>query len=150
MNAHPCLECGEPLTVRAHKERTRVGRYTVEDDSARVPVCPNGHTELALEELAGFERRAAMVVLSEAADIGGAEIRFARKAMGLTGVRLGRLLDVKPETISRWENGHETMSRVSRLALLAVVKDLPALERIEHDPAKVSEVLHVHDAEHAA
>lgn len=150
MNAHPCLECGEPLTVRAHKERTRVGRYTVEDDSTHAPVCPNGHAEVSLEELAGFERRAAVVVLSEAAGIGGAEIRFARKAMGLTGVRLARLLEVQPETVSRWENDKDKILRVSRLALLAIVKDLPALERIEREPAKASEVLHVRDAGHAA
>jgi len=103
------------------------GRYKVEDSSVMVPVCANGHVQIALEALAEYERRAAIVVLSEAAEIGGAEIRFARKTVGLTQARLAAVLDVAPETVSRWENDHEPMSRISRLALLAVVRDFPSL-----------------------
>jgi DNA-binding XRE family transcriptional regulator len=68
------------------------------------------------------------IVLSEAADIGGDEVRFARQSLGLTQARLAGLLDVAPETVSRWETGSETMSRVSRLAS---VKDVEGLARIE-------------------
>jgi len=133
--------------MRAHVKRTRVGRYKVDDGSQMLPTCENGHQEMALSDLAEYERRAAAVVLSEAADIGGAEIRFARKALGLTQARLGTLLDVAPETVSRWETGSETMSRVSRLALLAVVQDAPGLARLEkNEPARAAEVLRVHAA----
>jgi transcriptional regulator with XRE-family HTH domain len=84
------------------------------------------------------------VVLSEAADISGDEIRFARKSLGFTQARLARLLDVAPETVSRWETGSETMSRVSRLALLAVVNDAWGLARIERgDGARTGETLRV-------
>ena len=97
--------------------------------------------------MAEYERRAAVVVLSEVAEVGGAEIRFARKALGLTQARLAALLEVAPETVSRWETGAETMSRVSRLALLAVVRDPRGLARLEKDePARPSEVLNVHAA----
>jgi len=144
---HACVECGAPLGNGPHVKRTRVGRYRVEDDSQALPVCPNGHAELSTEDLAGYERRAAVVVLSEAADIGGAEIRFARKALGLTQASLAALLDVAPETISRWETGSEAMSRVSRLALLAVVAGPEGLVRLgKNDLARTAEVLHVHAA----
>lgn len=144
---HACLECGAPLSTRTYVKRTRVGRYKVDDPSQLVPVCTNGHAEIDLKQLAEYERRAAVVVLSEVAEVGGAEIRFARKALGLTQARLAGLLDVVPETVSRWETGSEVMSRVSRLALLAVVCDPDALARLEkNDLAKAAEVLQVHHA----
>ena len=144
---HPCEECGSAVTVRTHARRTRVGRYKVDDASKPVRVCANGHAEITLDELAEYERRAAVVVLSEVADVGGAEIRFARKALGLTQARLAGLLDVAPESVSRWETGAENMSRVSRLALLAIVREPAALERLEkNEAARTAEVLHVHDA----
>jgi hypothetical protein len=60
---------------------------------------------------------------------------------------LAALLDVAPETVSRWEHDRETMSRVSRLALLAVVRDPEALARLEkNEPARTAEVLRVHAA----
>lgn len=139
-----CLECGAPLVLRAHVQRTRVGRYKVEDSSLHVPRCVHGHTELSLVELASYEQRAAVIVLSEVVDVGGAEIRFARKSLGLTQARLAALLDVAPETISRWETGSESMSRVSRLALLAVVRSAGALARLEkNNLAHIAEVLRV-------
>ena len=141
---HPCDECGAAVTAGKPVRRTRVGRYKVDDDSRAGPVCANGHAELDLDELAEYERRAAIAVLSEAADIGGDEIRFARKSLGFTQARLARLLDVAPETVSRWETGSETMSRVSRLALLAVVNDAGGLARIERgDGARTGEALRV-------
>jgi DNA-binding transcriptional regulator YiaG len=144
---HPCVECGATLSPQTYVKRTRVGRYKVEDSSQVVSACANGHPELDLKQLAEYERRAAVVVLSEAADVGGAEIRFARKALGLTQARIAGLLDVAPETVSRWETGSETMSRVSRLALLAVVRDARALDRLaKNEPARTAEVLRVHAA----
>jgi len=144
---HPCVECGAKLSMRGHIKRTRVGRYKVDDNSQRVPVCTNGHAELDADQLAEYERRAAVVVLSEAGDVAGNEIRFARKSLGLTQVRLAALMEVAQETISRWETGSESMSRVSRLALLAVVCAAGSLDRLaKNEPARVAEVLHVHAA----
>jgi DNA-binding transcriptional regulator YiaG len=142
-----CEECGKPLSLRTYVKRTRVGRYNVDDGSQVLAVCDNGHVEVELGQLAEYERRASVVVLSEAADIGGSEIRFARKALGLTQARLAKLLEVAPETVSRWETGAEPISRVSRLALLAVVRDPRGLARLEKDEsAAPTEVLHVHAA----
>jgi hypothetical protein len=78
---HPCVDCGAPLSLQALVQRTRVGRYKVDDGSLVVPVCADGHAELDLEQVAGYERRAAAVVLAEGASIGGGEVRFARKAL---------------------------------------------------------------------
>jgi len=148
MSDHHCYEegCGAPLALRSYTKRTKVGRYKVDDASCMLPVCENGHRELTLDAANEYERRAAVVVLSEAKEIGGEEIRAARRIVGLTQTELAKRLDVRQETVSRWENGHEPISRVSRLALLAVVIDAHALERLDDAPAPVAEVLRVHAA----
>jgi DNA-binding transcriptional regulator YiaG len=138
---HACYECGAPLSVRQHVERTVVGRYKVDDGSQRVAVCTNGHPELDLDQLTEYARRASVVVLSEAGDIGGAEVKFARKSLGLTQAKLAALLGVRQETVSRWETGQEELGRTTQLAMLAVVRDAPALERLENNPAQVDETL---------
>jgi DNA-binding transcriptional regulator YiaG len=140
---HTCHECSAPLSRRHHTERTKVGRYTVEDGSQQVVVCSNGHVELDLTQLAEYQRRAAAVVLAEAETIGGPEIKLARKSLGLTQGRLAGLLGVRQETVSRWETDQEPFGRTPRLALLAIVRDPEALERLDRAPAPANETLHV-------
>jgi DNA-binding transcriptional regulator YiaG len=145
---HACVECGAEMHARAYVQRIRVGRYKVDDGSKMLPTCANGHVELSLDDLAEYERRASAVVLAEAADIGPAEIRFARKSLGLTQARLAALMQVAPETVSRWESSNDppTISRVSRLALLAIVQGSHSLARLDDQPARTAEVLKVHAA----
>lgn len=107
---HPCVECGAPLHWRGYVKRTRVGRHQVEDDSQTVPVCLHDHPELTIEDLAGYERRAAVVVLSEVAEIGGAEIRFGRLASVAGQLRLG-LRNRRPQRPRRSASGCVGSSR---------------------------------------
>jgi DNA-binding transcriptional regulator YiaG len=44
-------------------------------------------------------------------------IRAARARLGLTQLEFGRRLDVGPSTVSRWENGHEGVSAVVKMAV---------------------------------
>ena len=41
----------------------------------------------------------------------GPTLNWARRALGLRAVDLAELLDVAPETVSRWENGHRSADR---------------------------------------
>jgi YgiT-type zinc finger domain-containing protein len=41
----------------------------------------------------------------------GPTFNWARRALGLRAVDLAELLDVAPETVSRWENGHRSADR---------------------------------------
>ena len=73
--------------------------------------------------------------------------QLVRKSLGLTQVRLAALMEVAQETISRRETGSEYMSRVSRLALLAIGCAAGSLDRLaKNEPARVAEVLHVRAA----
>jgi hypothetical protein len=58
---------------------------------------------------------------------------FIRRALGLTAARLGELLGVRAETISRWENEVAAFDRTDWLAL----GDL-ALERAGRPPAALA------------
>jgi hypothetical protein len=57
----------------------------------------------------------------------GAVFKFMRKAVGLRATDLAELLDVTPETISRWENDRHEIDRPAWLAVEGLVRD--ALER---------------------
>jgi putative zinc finger/helix-turn-helix YgiT family protein len=43
----------------------------------------------------------------------GAELRWVRKAAGFRAADVAELLDVRPETISRWERGEADMPRAA-------------------------------------
>jgi DNA-binding XRE family transcriptional regulator len=53
----------------------------------------------------------------------GGTFKFIRKALGLLASELGDLLDVSPETISRWENSHRPAERSVWNTLADLVDD---------------------------
>ncbi len=53
----------------------------------------------------------------------GGTFKFIRKALGLRASELGDVLDVSPETISRWENGHRDAERSVWNTLADLVSD---------------------------
>lgn len=85
------------------------------------------------------DARAAEVAIAAAVAEGppsAAGLAFIRKALGLTAARLGELLAVRPETISRWENDAATFDRatwltVGDLALERARRPSSALARLE-------------------
>jgi DNA-binding transcriptional regulator YiaG len=95
---------------------TKVGRYrVVEDTDLDVD-------DLSLEQIAGFERRAARAVLQAARTVEPEILRCARRSLGLTQADLAMFMDVAPETISRWETGAEPFKRTVQLAMAAIVE----------------------------
>jgi len=78
-----CFECGSLCDLKPYTHKTQVGRYTVSDSSCDVFVCKTNskHINFTLDEVAHYELAAAGRVL-QSAEIGSAEIKFARKAMG--------------------------------------------------------------------
>jgi DNA-binding XRE family transcriptional regulator len=53
----------------------------------------------------------------------GGTLKFIRKSLGLRAADLGELLDVSPETISRWENSHRAAERSVWNTLADLVAD---------------------------
>jgi DNA-binding transcriptional regulator YiaG len=98
----------------------RVGHYEVKAPYEAVPLdLPTGAASgLTSDEWERLELQAAAVVLSRSEGVGGLELRFARKALGLSQGDLGALLGVALETVCRWETADGEISAVVRLAVL--------------------------------
>jgi DNA-binding transcriptional regulator YiaG len=107
---------------RVHKHTQRVGAVAVHDATAFAWQCTQcGEVDLSLEDLAGYERRAAALVLRDGRHVNGDVLRAARKALDLRQADLAALLGCQPETISRWETGAMSMPRAEQLALVALL-----------------------------
>jgi DNA-binding transcriptional regulator YiaG len=117
---------------RVRHQVQQIGDVAVHDSTAFAWQCKCGECDLALDELAGYERRAAALVLRDGRHVNGNVVRAARKALDL---RQAVLLECKPETISRWETGAMSMPRAEQLALVAL------LEGTEQGTADVQELV---------
>ena len=112
------------MSNRAYKHVEKVGRYKVNDATAFVLQCNDekcGEVELTLAELAGYQRRAAAIVLRDAKEVDGAVVKYARKALGMKQTVLAEHIGCRPETLSRWETGEATMQRAEQLAIVAIL-----------------------------
>jgi DNA-binding XRE family transcriptional regulator len=114
--AHDCVECGAPLSQRAHKERIKVGRYTVEDASVAVPVCANGHAETSLDVLVLYDLRASVWVLRGREVVAGGELKDIRRSIGLTHAQLAPFLGVSKDELVAMERSDRSMDRAHRYA----------------------------------
>jgi transcriptional regulator with XRE-family HTH domain len=70
--------------------------------------------------------------LLEAPEIGGAEFKFARKALGVTQPELAELLGINAFTVSHYETGDYPITRQTALAMVAVLQQ--ALQGPEWPP----------------
>lgn len=103
----------------------QVGGVAVKDATSFAWQCKSCNLcDLSLEELAGYERRAAALVLRDGTRVDGNVTRDARKALGLRQVDLASLLGCEPETLSRWESGARVMPRAEQLALVALLDEV--------------------------
>ena len=114
-----CPKCGAALGP--HIEH--VGRHSIPDPTVPHYECAKcgWGSEMPLQDLAAFERRAARVILLDVAEPDVAVYRYARKSLGLKQAELAALLGVAPETVSRWENGSQPMDSGHRNSLIHIL-----------------------------
>src|SRR5256885_11159811 len=117
-----CWKCGNATPTKStfHAERKIGGQVFVADLPARE--CTScGERTVSGPDLLAFDA----AVVGELARSGASSpdaLKFLRKTMALTAAELGELLELRPETISRIENGkmpvdRRTVALVSALAL---------------------------------
>ena len=53
----------------------------------------------------------------------GDELKERRNALGMTQAELAKILDVKPNTVARWENGVLAVPQTVALAIETVERD---------------------------
>ena len=116
-----CPNCDNEMVCKAYTHETNVGRRLVTDGTAMAQQCEQcGTVDLDWNTLAGFERHAARIVLLEATEVGGPELRFARKALGMRQADLAAALGSNVQQLSRYEN-EDQIEMWLRLAVVALL-----------------------------
>jgi hypothetical protein len=99
-----------------------------------------GSCGIIVPDIPGLEAAMAVARVMDPFKLNGTEIKFLRRAVGAKGNELARFLDVKPETVSRWENGKEPISvnaeRILRLRVFNALK-----ERVKGVPGDLNTIL---------
>jgi len=114
-----CLECGAQMETQvenyAYKE---CGLSNITLSNVKVSRCPGcGEQELHISKLGQLHRELAKALAQKEARLSPSEIRFLRKYLGWSGADFAQQFNVTPQTISRWENGHQTMGAVAEKLL---------------------------------
>lgn len=118
-----CVQCGHVGLVEGHAEDTiRVGdRLFLAMLPAKLcPECDEAY--FGAEQIALFEHQVA-AELARAGQESAAVFAFMRKAIGQRSTELAQLLDVTPETVSRWEHGKVPIDRRAIALLGSLVLD---------------------------
>jgi DNA-binding transcriptional regulator YiaG len=101
-------------------ERKIAGRtYVVAVDAH---VAADGVEVIQAKDLAAVDLAIAAAIAGEGPVV-GETFSWMRRAMGLQAKTLAELLDVRPESVSRWERGERPMDRAAWLLLAEVVLD---------------------------
>lgn len=114
-----CLECGAQMETSvenyAYKE---CGLSNITLTHTKVSRCPScGEQEVHIPKPAQLHRELAKAVAKKEARLTAQEIRFLRKYLGWSGADFARQFNVKAQTVSRWENGHQAMGTVAEKLL---------------------------------
>lgn len=107
-----CGKCGHRFfdIRRGVVEYDEQGLFGIRVEGARLLRCKRCRAErIAIEDGAAFERAVVGAIARVRGPLSGAEVRYLRAAMGLSGVALARLLGVSASVLSRWENGHASI-----------------------------------------
>lgn len=113
MDGKVCPIC-ERGTLRAHRETvTRLG-VELEVIGERCSAC--GETLVSNDEATRQELALAAGLVARGVRAGN-EFKLVRKAAGLMATEVAELLDVRPETVSRWERGEVEIPRAVAFAL---------------------------------
>jgi putative zinc finger/helix-turn-helix YgiT family protein len=118
-----CVECGERRFEEKRKTETIEAAGLTFAAEVPVDVCAKcRHEYLHGPAMVEFERRVAVELARRGAPL-PETFRRLRKALGLRAVDLGAMLEVRPETISRWENGQTEVDWPSYLLTWWMVEE---------------------------
>lgn len=116
-----CLQCGGPQTPGERDQRRAMGDVVA---LIAVPtlVCSKCGYVLDVASRAQIDGAFARF-LARIGAVSGNGFRVLREDLGLPGTQLAKLLNVRNETISRWENGKATVDRAAWGLLSAMVEE---------------------------
>jgi putative zinc finger/helix-turn-helix YgiT family protein len=121
--AKRCFNCKSTELVAAeHEDRLEVAGHCFVRSVPSLRCARCGEETMKGEELEAFEVEAA-AEFARHGEHSAEAFKFMRRILGLKAVELGELLDVTPETISRWENEKQAVERRAAALLCAMVLD---------------------------
>ena len=141
-----CLECGTPLKVTRETIAYRqIGLPGVRLRNIEVRRCPeDGETYEVIPRIEELHALLARTVAVKVEKLTPEEVVFLRKWLGWDRVEFAKRMDVRPETVSRWENGAQAISGTTErlLRLMALTQQpkhdytLDMIKEVAHRKAK--------------
>ena len=131
-----CVECGTPMGDWEKRDVPyECGLPGVHLRDAAVATCPQcGAWEAKIPNVEELHRILAARVARRSAELIPAEIRFLRKHLGWSGRDFAKMVGYRPETVSRWENGHaELPVAIDRLLRAYAILGPPVADYRDHD-----------------
>jgi putative transcriptional regulator len=92
-----------------------------------------GERVVSIPAINQLRSKIAAEILRKKSVLTGKKIRFLRKNMGLTARRLADIMGINNATVSRWENGQQTIKEThDRLLRLVYVSKMVSTEKFKH------------------
>jgi len=120
-----CVKCGGTLRVVGRTHRyVESGLSNVFLKGVDVRKCSKcGEDEVAIPNVTGLHKCLARMIVARKSAMTREEFRFLRQFLGRSSQAFAKLLDVTPETVSRWQNGqHEIPRSVDLLVRFLVTR----------------------------
>jgi putative zinc finger/helix-turn-helix YgiT family protein len=121
-----CAECGGAAAVKRGTYRFREsGLDNVVLKGIEIVRCPAcGEESPIIPNLDGLLRTLAMAIVTSKQPLAGAEVRYLRKYLAMSGDQFARILHTDKSTLSKWENGAANIGSKSDLLIRAVALHL--------------------------
>ena len=139
-----CSECGRTISherLLPRYEPPRLGLAGVVLLNAVLEErcdCCESVESVTIPNLQGMIAAASVCRILDPTKLRGSEIRFLRKALEKTGSELGEILNIRKETVSRWENDQEPIGpHLEKLLRLLVGDQLGPRSAVRYESKQV-------------
>ncbi|MGH9739577.1 MAG: hypothetical protein ACRD4X_13485 [Candidatus Acidiferrales bacterium] len=131
MATEKCGSCGKKSKVRKGNFRyDEIGAPILLKNLLISECTACGMREPILRDKKRLMDAIAFAVASQPWKLRGSDVRFLRKYLGMTGLAFGKLVQVEPETLSRWENDQQDIGKnTDRLVRFVVLGKSPELRK---------------------
>lgn len=131
MASGKCSHCGKRTKLRRRNFRYEQVDAPVVLKNAWIAECAEcGAREPSIREKKRLMDTIAFAVASQPWKLRGSDVRYLRKYLEMTGLSFGKLVQVEPETLSRWEHGRQEIGKnTDRLIRFVVMGKSPQLQK---------------------
>ncbi len=134
-----CAECGAAQHIeRRTTDYPESGLANVQLINVPVWVCERGHEELEVPAVNQLHELLASMVVRKPARLSGAEIKFLRKRVGLSGKTFAERIGITPVQLSRLETGARPVTQRTDLLIRLAIAAFMAARDAKAFPADLT------------